>query len=136
MNKHLLKLSKLFAFAFMAGTFLVGCAPAQGTKNFSVNTDGIIEAQVSDMNKDAIRLKGKLLSKGTKVNDRWQYNFMVTEIVKYGPTFATVEPRVGEEVVLITPGEVKFKKNSEVVLDALSPINRGEGKLTINMITG
>lgn len=135
MNLHSLKQFKGSIFAILLSVALVACSASKTTKNFSVNTDGIIEAQVSDMNKDAVRLKGEILSKGTQVKDRWQYEFKVSEIVKYGATFATVEPKAGEQVLLITPGEVKFSKNSQVVLDALTPINRGEGVLTINMIT-
>lgn len=135
MNLHSLKQVKGSLLTLMLSAALVACSASQGAKTFSVNTEGIIEAQVSDMNKDAVRLKGEILSKGTRVRDRWQYRFKVSEIVKYGATFATVQPKEGEEVLLITPSEVKFNKNSQIVLDALTPTNRSEGVLTINMIT-
>lgn len=114
--------------------FLFGCTTSKGLEKFSIDNTGVIEAHPINMNKDIIRLKGDILSNGIKVNDHWQFVFKVKEILKYGPTFATVEPKIGEEVVLYTPDEVKFKKNSEVVLDALTPINRGEGKLRIDMV--
>lgn len=135
MNYQLLKRLKYIFSAFVIAAMLLGCSASKNTINYSINTDGVVEAQPSTMNKDVVRLKGKLLSKAKKVNDRWQYDFKVIEIIKYGPTFATVAPEIGEEVTLITPGQVKFKRNSEVMLDALTPINRGEGKLLINMIT-
>ena len=134
MNKLILRHFKLYLSAFLMLTFLFGCSTSKGLKKYSIDTTGVIAAHPDNMNKDIIRLKGDILSNGTKVKDHWQFVFKVKEIIKYGPTFATVAPEIGEEVVLYTPGEVKFKKNSEVVLDALTPINRGEGKLVINMV--
>lgn len=61
------------------------------------------------------------------------YQAEVLEVVDYGDTFARVEPTPNEVVTLYTPLEVKFKKNDEVLLDALSPINRGE-IIELNMV--
>jgi len=134
MNSRFLKIIKLCFGFCLTFLLLLGCSASKGLENYKVDTSGTIQAYPVNMNKDIIRLKGELMSKGRQVKDRWEYVFKVKEIVKYGPTFATVTPEVGEEVVLYTPAEVKFKKNSEVVLDALTPINRGEGKLIINMV--
>lgn len=135
MNKLTSRLSKIHFSAFVMLLFLFGCSTSKGLEKFSIDTTGVIEAHPENTNKDIIRLKGDILSNGTKVRDHWEFVFKVTEIIMLGATFATVEPEVGEEVVLFTPGEVKFKKNSEVILDALTPINRGEGQLVINMVT-
>lgn len=134
MNKLSLRQFYLYFSASLMVAFLFGCSTSKGLEKFSIDTTGVIAAHPENMNKDIIRLKGDILSNGTKVRDHWEFVFKVKEIIKYGPTFATVEPNIGEEVVLYTPGEVKFKKNSEVILDALTPINRGDGKLSINMV--
>ena len=134
MNKPIHKQFYLLFSASLMTIFLFGCSTSKGLEKFSIDTTGVIEAYPDNMNKDIIRLKGDVLSKGTKVRNHWEFVFKVKEVIKYGPTFATVEPKVGEEVMLYTPEEVKFKKNSEVILDALTPINRGEGKLSINMV--
>lgn len=134
MNKLILRHFKFCLSGSLMLVFLFSCSSTKGLENYSVDTSGVIAAHPTNMNKDIIRLKGNVISKGTKIRDRWEYVFKVNEIISYGPTFATAAPEVGEEVVLYTPGEVKFEKNSEVVLDALTPINRGEGKLIINMV--
>ncbi|OEK06403.1 hypothetical protein BFP71_01625 [Roseivirga misakiensis] len=113
---------------------VVGCSSTKGLEGYSVDANGAIQAYKSNMNKDVIRLKGELMTKGKRVGDRWEYLFKVNEVLKYGDTFSTVAPNVSEEVVLFTPTEVKFKKNSEVVLDAFTPIKRGVDKLIINMV--
>lgn len=134
MNKLTRRQFYLYFSTSVVMIFLFGCSTSKGLEKFSIDSTGVIEAHPINMNKDIIRLKGDVLSKGIKVKDHWQFVFKVKEIIMYGPTFASVEPKIGEEVVLYTPREVKFKKNSEVVLDALTPINRGEGKLIIDMV--
>ncbi len=135
MNDQLLKTLRHFFSALVITVLFVGCSASKNTTNYSTNSDGVIEAHASNINKDVVRLKGKLLSRGKKVGDRWQYDFKVLEVINYGATFASVEPKVGEEVLLVSPGQVRFKKNNEVILDALTPINRDGDKLTISMIT-
>ncbi|MFY0593683.1 hypothetical protein [Roseivirga sp.] len=134
MNRYFSKTTK-FSLAVCLGLFLaVGCSSTKGLENYSIDSDGAIQAYKPNMNKDVVRLKGELLTKGKQVGDRWEYLFKVNEILNYGDTFSTVQPKVGEEVILYSPEEIKFKKNSTVVLDAFTPINRVEGKLKINMV--
>ena len=124
------KLSVLCCLLLLSGCTL------KRTQRKSVDTGGqVFELQPPTMDRDAVRLKGKVLSKGTPLaRGRRQYKFKVMELVKYGATFSTVTPKKGEEVWLITTDKVKFRKNSLVILDALTPISRGEEPLTIDMI--
>ncbi len=127
-KKPLLFLSLLTLIVFMTS-----CSTSKSLNSYSVNTDGVLEAQIERMNKDAIRLRGQIMTKAKKVADRYQYTFKVTEIVRLGSTFSTAEPKVGEMVLLYTPGVV-FKKNSEVMMDAFSTGRGAEEQLTLNMI--
>jgi len=123
----------LLLFFLTLTLFLTNCSTSKSLNNYSVNTDGVVEAQIERMNKDAIRLKGQIMTKAKKVADRFQYTFRITEIVRLGSTFSTAEPQVGETVLLYTPGVV-FKKNSEVIMDAFSTPRGAEEPLTLNMI--
>ena len=113
---------------------LTDCSPSQQAINYSINAEGIIEAQPDTMVKDAIRLKGKVLNNGKTMSDRLQYQFEVIDVVKRGATFSTLEPEIGEKVMLITTQEVKFKKGNEVILDATTSEKKEDGVLWINMI--
>jgi len=111
-------------------TFLLaGCAGSQ----FAKNEKGVVQAQQRTIAKDALRIKGKVLGR-EKVGERLSYRIQVLEIIDYGSTFARVEPAVSEIVILYATQEVKFKKNSEVVFDALSPITKSGEVLELNMI--
>lgn len=126
-------MTKLFALCCLL--LLSGCLFKRSQWK-SVDTGGqVFELQPPDMDRDAVRLKGKIISEGRPLaRGRRQYQFKVMELVKYGATFSTVTPKKGEEVWLITTDKVKLRKNSLVTLDALTPISREKGTLTIDMI--
>lgn len=109
--------------------FLMHCASSQ----FPMNEQGVFMAQPSSIQKDAIRLKGKVLSK-EKVGDRLSYRIQISEILQSGATFAGVEPELAETIVLYALAETKLKVDSEVIFDALAPMERGEGLLELNMV--
>lgn len=111
-------------------TILAGCSAS----NYPQNDQGVYQAQPSTLGKDAVRVKGKILTTAKKVGDRLSYEVEVIEILNQGATFATVEPNIAERVTLYTTATTKFKKNSEVVFDASSPISREAGQLVLNMI--
>ncbi|OEK02106.1 hypothetical protein BFP97_11490 [Roseivirga sp. 4D4] len=123
----------LFLSLLVLAALMTNCSAAKNLNTYSVNTEGVLEAQIERMNKDAIRLKGQIMTKAQKIADRYQYEFKVTEVVKLGSTFSTAEPKVGETVLLYTPGVV-FKKNSEVMMDAFSTPRGSDEPLTLNMI--
>ena len=124
---------KLFALCCLL--LLSGCL-FKSSQWKAIDTEGkVFELQPPTMDRDAVRLKGKIVSKGRPLaRGRRQYKFKIMELVKYGATFSTVTPKKGEEVLLITTDKVKFRKNSLVILDAFTPISREEEPLTIDMI--
>lgn len=132
MSKYLNKALSLSALICLFLT-IYGCSATKATNAYSVNTEGVMEAQIERMNKDAIRLKGQITTKAKKVADRFEYEFKVTEIVRLGSTFSTAEPAIDQVVLLYTPGVV-FKKGTEVIFDAFTTPKRSEERLTLNMI--
>lgn len=118
-------------FCFISAS---SCQTSEQMRKFSVNTEGYFEAQPERMNKDAVRLQGIILTKGKKVADRLIYEMQVEEIIRTGDTFANVTPRRGERVKLITLNNVRFKRNSKVILDAMSPLSRKDEILSLDMI--
>lgn len=108
----------------------MGCASTK----YPTDNEGVLQAQQTVMNKDALRVKGKIIDKAGKVGGSPSYIVEIVEIVRYGDSFARVEPMPGETVLLIAPEGVQFKKNAQVLFDALSPINRSEDRLTLNMV--
>lgn len=121
--------SRLYLVFMVFAMMLTNCA----SSSFPTNSDGVIQAQPSQLNKDAVRLKGKVLGM-EKVGDRLAYRIQVLEVIQYGSTFAHAEPDTSETIILYAPSEVKLKRDSEAVFDALAPINRGEGMLELNMV--
>lgn len=121
--------SRLYLVFMVFAMMLANCA----SSSFPTNSDGVIQAQPSQLNKDAVRLKGKVLGM-EKVGDRLAYRIQVLEVIQYGSTFAHAEPETSETIILYAPSEVKLKRDSEAVFDALAPINRGEGMLELNMV--
>lgn len=121
--------SRIYLVFMVFAMMLTNCA----SSSFPTNSDGVIQAQPSQLNKDAVRLKGKVLGM-EKVGDRLAYRIQVLEVIQYGSTFAHAEPETSETIILYAPSEVKLKRDSEAVFDALAPINRGEGMLELNMV--
>lgn len=132
MEKYLKKSLSLLAFASLT-LFLTSCTTTKTTNAYSINTEGVMQAQRDTMNKDAIRVKGQIMTKAKKIADRYQYEFKVTELVKLGATFSDAEPSLDQVILLYTPGIV-FEKDSQVMFDAFSSPKRSEERLTLNMI--
>lgn len=134
MNNKLTERSiRLYTIIFVSVLFSA-CSAAQRTHNFSLDSAGVVQAQQETLQKDAIRLQGKVISKGNKVGNWWSYKFQVEKVVMVGATFSTVEPTEGEEVELLTFETVKFKNGNEVILDVSTPDARSNAKLRVSMI--
>lgn len=111
--------SVLVFFSVLAVT---GCKSVQqSVKNARVDDQGVMDITLSDMNKDALRVKGSILKSNGIVDKRNSYEFRIDEIVKYGPTFSSAEPKVGEVVNLETPKDIKFEEGQSVIIDVLTP---------------
>lgn len=132
MDKHFKKSTSILAIVCLT-LFLLNCSATKKANVYSINTDGVMEAQIERMNKDAIRVKGQIMTKAKKIADRYEYEFKVTEVVRLGSTFSDAEPKPDQIVLLYTPG-VKFDKDSQVMFDAFSTPKRSEERLTLNMI--
>lgn len=132
MDKYFKKSTSILAIACLT-LFLLNCSATKKANVYSINTDGVFEAQIERMNKDAIRVKGQIMTKAKKVADRYEYEFKVTEVVRLGSTFSDAEPKADQVVLLYTPG-IKFDKDSQVMFDAFSTPKRSEERLTLNMI--
>ncbi|WP_323756794.1 hypothetical protein [Roseivirga sp.] len=139
-NPYKLLSYNLFVVLFL----LAGCKSAEKknspeftvkeAREFSLNTEGVKEVAPSNMIKDAIRLKGEIESvKGA--SDRGNtYVFVVEEIVKYGATFATVAPEIGDKISIETPADVQFSKGDKLLIDVLTPITKTKEMLSATMV--
>ncbi|MBO3699219.1 hypothetical protein [Roseivirga sp. E12] len=91
----------------------------------------VINVAPTTMAKDAIRLQGTLMSAIGKENGWHQYQFQVIKTLKYGATFASIEPQVNEEVILNTSKKLRSASGTVITVDATTPRERQVGKLMI-----
>lgn len=103
-------------------------------REYSMNTEGVIEVAPSTMIKDAIRLQGEIEKIKSTSKEGNSYVLVVKEIVKYGPTFASVEPKVGDKVMLDTQADVQFKSGDKVLIDVITPRTKNGDMLTVIMV--
>ncbi|MGW8121100.1 hypothetical protein ACV07N_00460 [Roseivirga echinicomitans] len=136
---------RLLSYNFFLLLFLLmGCKSAEKknepeftvkeAREFSLNTEGVMEVAPSNMIKDAIRLKGEIEVVKSASDQGNTYIFIVNEIVKYGATFATVAPNIGDKVSLETPANVQFSKGDKVLIDVLTPITKTQEMLSVTMV--
>ena len=111
--------SVLLLISFLAVT---GCQSVQQSmKNARVDDQGVMDITLSDINKDALRVKGTVVKSNGLINKRNSYDLKIEEIVKYGATFSSAEPEVGEVVNLETPKDISFEEGQTVIIDVLTP---------------
>ncbi len=121
----------LFLFSVLACSANRSTYSVQSQLPQSKPSDEIINVAPSRMVKDAIRLQGKLLSEMTKKDGWFQYKFLVKRTVKYGATFASVEPSPGEELILNVSKKLAFSSGSILMVDVTTPKKRSEGSLMV-----
>ena len=129
---------------FVILLIMVGCKSAEKkndqeftvkeAREYSINTEGVMKVAPATMIKDAIRLKGSIESVKSTSKKTNTYVFVVEEIVKYGPTFTSLEPQVGEKVQLDTDADVQFKSGDKVLIDVLTPRSKNGDMLTVTMV--
>lgn len=112
----------------------IGCKPVQLNSGV-VGADGTIDmTNPSSMNKDAIRILGKVEEVNDADGKQSSFNVLVEKIVKYGATFSSVEPKAGDVVTLTSSIDVSFKKGDVILMDILTPrIDNGEKPITVRM---
>lgn len=108
-----------------------GCSTSKKVK--SIESSQSSTSKLS-LDKDAVRIKGLITSVAKSIGDRYIYEFTVQEIIAYGATFATVEPRLEENISLLAFSR-DMAKGSIVIIDVFTPVSRGDGKLVVNMVS-
>ena len=105
---------------FVLLAFSVSCQSVRQSTR-SADDNDVMDVTISTMRKDAIRLEGKIEAVNEPVNDRNIYSFRVAKIIKYGATFSSAEPKVGEMVLLATPKDVSYEQGQVITIDVLTP---------------
>lgn len=91
----------------------------------------VINVAPSNLAKDAIRLQGILLSDIGKKGGWYQYGFQVKRTIKYGSTFASIEPSDNEEIILNTSEKLDYQANALIIVDVTTPRERSAGRLMV-----
>ncbi|OEK02104.1 hypothetical protein BFP97_11480 [Roseivirga sp. 4D4] len=103
----------------------------QSPNNKVDSSQKVINVAPATMVKDAIRLQGLIMSVKGKKDGWYQYQFQVNKTLKYGATFASIEPQQEEVVVLNTSKKLDSKPGDEIIVDVTTPRERHVGKLMI-----
>ncbi len=110
-----------------------GCRSVQLNSD-AANTGTIDLTHASSMNKDALRIMGRVERVNEAGNQQNSYDLVIDKIVKYGATFSSIEPKTGEVIRLSTPGDVSLSQGDVILVDILTPrIDRGEKPLKVRM---
>lgn len=112
------------------------CKPSErnAKKELSIENGAVDSPNVSTMDKDAIRVKGSIDIIETQSASSNVYVFTVQEVVKYGATFATIEPKIGEKLSLTTPADVRFSEGTVVEIDIKTPLKRIGNLLSVTLV--
>ncbi|PIQ48102.1 MAG: hypothetical protein COW03_11925 [Cytophagales bacterium CG12_big_fil_rev_8_21_14_0_65_40_12] len=112
------------------------CKPTERNtkKELSIENGAVDSPNVVTMDKDAIRVKGSIDIIEAQSASSNVYVFTVQEVVKYGATFATIEPKIGEKLSLTTPADVRFSEGSIVEIDIKTPLKRIGNLLSVTLV--
>lgn len=103
-------------------------------KSPTIDTEAVEIPEMSTMNKDAIRVKGTIEVIESQSATANIYIFSLKEIVKYGPTFGTIEPKVGEKLSLYTPSDVRFTEGEDIEIDIKTPLEKIGNLLSVSWV--
>lgn len=103
-------------------------------KSPTIDTEAVETPEMSTMNKDAIRVKGTIEAIESQSATANIYIFSLKEIVKYGATFATIEPKVGEKLSLYAPSDVRFTEGQDIEIDIKTPIKKIGNLLSVSWV--
>lgn len=110
-----------------------GCRSVQ-LKSGAVGTDTIELVSPSSMNKDALRVVARVEQVNGLVDGQSSYSLVIEKVVKYGATFSSVEPKVGDLIIMSAPQDVSIRKGAVILVDILTPrIDQGERPLKVRM---
>ena len=122
-------------FLFMA--FAFACSTSKNmssTKNTSskeIDKPDINIAESNNIQKRALRIRAKVLTEAVEKGKVKEYEIEVTEIVQYGANFSSVEPGLGEKVILSVPKDIIYENGSTILIDVITPLTRDEERLTV-----
>ena len=118
----------------LVSLLVMACGCKATRQNVQIDERGVMNITLSKMNKDAVRLKGQIIKSNGLLEKRNSYDFKVAEVVQYGATFSSAEPKVGETLNLMTPPKISFEEGQVVIIDVLTPrFNREAGNMRVNM---
>lgn len=88
----------------------------------------------TSMSKDAVRLQVKIERVYDNYPEERYFDVMVEKIIKYGATFSSIKPNVGEEIRLKIPMDAVFGKGEILIIDVLTPrIDKGEKPMRVQI---
>uniref|UniRef100_UPI0040482D64 hypothetical protein n=1 Tax=Roseivirga sp. TaxID=1964215 RepID=UPI0040482D64 len=133
MNSNKASLLLLITFTFLG---VCACKPSERNtkRELSIENSAVDSPNMSTMDKDAIRVKGSIDIVETQSASSNIYVFTVQEVVKYGATFATIEPKIGEKLSLTTPADVRFTEGTVVEIDIKTPLKRIGNLLSVTLV--
>jgi hypothetical protein len=127
---HLLLFLMLSCWSFNA------CKPSEknSKKELSIETEAVDTPEMPSMDKDAIRVKVRIEAIETQSATENVYIITLQEVVKYGATFATIEPKVGDKLSLYTPSSVRFTEGESVEIDVKTPLKKMGNLLNVTWV--
>lgn len=110
-----------------------GCRSGQLNSD-SVNQGTIDMTNATSMNRDAVRVIVKVDQINEPGDKQNGFDVVLKKVVKYGATFSSIEPKIGQILRLSTPPDVTFQKGDVILLDILTPrLGGGERPLKVRM---
>ncbi|GEM_PF-5579575 len=118
--------------------FVASCSASKSTSDstadnteMEVNSPEINISDKDEIQRNALRIKAKVLNDGVEEGKTEVYELEVTEVLSYGASFTSVEPAVGEKIILSAPQQSSYKKGSIITVDIRTPRVRTEGILKV-----
>ncbi|GEM_PF-3136975 len=127
------KQSLIHGLALVLMLVFSGCRSVQLSSD-PVSQDTIDMTNASSMNRDAIRVIVRVEVVNEADDKRNSFDVVLEKLVKYGATFSSIEPKVGQKLKLSTPLDVTFRKGDVILLDILTPrLDDGQKPLRVRM---
>lgn len=124
----------LFSYIILALFLVLSACKTVQQKTSEATPVTLDVTNSTSMNKDAVRVLVVIKDVKGGRNERQNFSILVKEIVKYGATFSSVQPKVGEIISLTAPNTVSFNKDDVILMDVLTPrMDKGEKPMTVRL---
>lgn len=126
-------------FLLTTGLVLTLLLALPGCRSVQINADSVNQSTIdmtnaTSMNRDAVRVIVLVDRIGEADDKQNSFEVVLRKVVKYGATFSSIEPKVGQVLRLSTPRDVTFRQGDVILLDILTPrLERGEQPLRVRM---